>query len=106
MCTNCLSTAESVAAQAGLAAYLLKRPVHRALATCGVLAEPDPVAHDVRTVAFLRSLDLDPVEVLGADVVDAAARWVPAPRRTRQPLLARWAASAAPMRSQTAISTP
>jgi hypothetical protein len=37
------------------------------------------VQRDVRTVAFLRSLDLDPVEVLGADTVAAAERWVPAP---------------------------
>lgn len=88
MCANCLSTAEVVAGQVALAAYVLKAPVHRALAACGLAAEPDPVAHDVTTVAFLRSLDLDPVEILGAGVVDAAARWAPQPRSSRPRVMA------------------
>jgi hypothetical protein len=34
----------------------------------------------VRTVAFLRSLDLDPIEILARDAVAAAEAWVPTPR--------------------------
>ena len=82
MCMNCLSTAETVAATAAFVGYAAKPRLHRALARLDVVNPPDPVAHDVTTVAFLRSLDLDPVEVLGADVVAAAEAWTapqPAP---------------------------
>jgi hypothetical protein len=77
---NCLSTGEAAVAQVAFVAYVLKAPVHRALARAGLAAEPDPVADDVRTVAFLRSLDLDPIEILGSDAVAAAEAWVPTPR--------------------------
>ena len=79
MCANCLSNAEVALAQAGLVAAVFKEPVHRALASAGLVRPIDPVRRDVRTVAFLRSLALDPVDVLGADTVAAADRWVPAP---------------------------
>jgi hypothetical protein len=79
MCVSCVSTTEAALAQVGLAAAVLKAPVHRMLAAAGVVGAPDPVRRDVRTVAFLRSLDLDPVEVLGIDAVSAADAWVPAP---------------------------
>lgn len=75
MCLNCLSTAEATIAGAAFVGYAAKPRVHRALAKLGITNEPDPVAHDVTTVAFLHSLDLDPVAVLGADVVAAAAAW-------------------------------
>ncbi|HWM18242.1 MAG TPA: hypothetical protein VNO51_01050 [Ilumatobacteraceae bacterium] len=75
MCANCLSTAEVMAGQLGLAIYALKNPVHRALAAAGLANGPDPIGDDVRTIAFLRSLDLDPVAVLGPQVVAAAERW-------------------------------
>ena len=83
MCLNCVSTAEAIAVQAVFVGYAVKGPVHRMLARAGLAPEPDPVAHDVRTVAFLRSLDLDPVEILGADSVAAAEAWVPAVRPPR-----------------------
>jgi hypothetical protein len=83
MCLNCVSTAEAIAVQAAFFGYVVKAPVHRVLARTGLAPEPDPVAHDVRTVAFLRSLDLDPVEILGADAVAAAEAWVPAPQPQR-----------------------
>jgi hypothetical protein len=110
MCTNCLSSTEAVAASAAFVAYAVHEPVHRALAACGLMAEPDPVAHDVRTVAFLRSLDLDPVAVLGHDAVAAAGHWAPAPRRVHpglralQARFARWAASRSPIGSHSALS--
>ena len=97
MCANCLSTTEVVVGQVALAAAVLKDPVHRMLASAGVVAPIDPVKRDVRTVSFLRSLDLDPVEVLGAEVVAAADSWVPAPY-----VPPRWAL---PIGSQSLLST-
>jgi hypothetical protein len=72
MCVNCLNQAEVAAANVAVTTAALKAPVHRLLADIGLVAPADPVARDVRTVAFLRSLDLDPAAVLGADVVDRA----------------------------------
>lgn len=59
------------------AAYFLKPPVHKMLATVDLAPDPDPVAHDVRTIAFLEALGLDPVQALGADAVAQAAAWTP-----------------------------
>ena len=106
MCANCLSQAEVVAGQIAVAAAVLKQPVDRLLADMGFVAPPDPVARDVRTVAFLRGLDLDPVEVLGADVVGRADAWVPeAPSPASQARRARAAASAWPIGSQSLLAT-
>ncbi len=81
MCVNCMSTGEQVAAEAALVFALVREPAHRALAAAGFLAPPDPVGRDARTVGFLRALDLDPVEILGAGVVEQADTWVPPARR-------------------------
>lgn len=59
------------------AAYFIRPPAHKMLAKLDLAPDPDPVAHDVRTVAFLEALDLDPVEALGAETVEAAAAWAP-----------------------------
>jgi hypothetical protein len=86
---NCVSNAEAMVAQAGLAVAVLRSPVHRLLADAGLVAPPDPVKRDVRTVAFLKALDLDPVEVLGEAVVARAEQWVPQPApalRWRMPI--------------------
>ena len=72
-----MSNAEAAMASAAIAGYLVKVPLHKALAAVDLAPDPDPVAHDVRTVAFLRALDLDPVEALGADAVERAAAWTP-----------------------------
>ena len=97
---NCLSTAEATMTGAAFAGYVVKPHLHRALARLGIVNEPDPVAHDVTTVAFLRSLDLDPVAVLGADVVAAADAWTaPQPAPGLGALAARLAASARPIGS-------
>jgi hypothetical protein len=77
MCVNCMSNAEAAATAAIATVYFLKPPVHKMLAEFDLAPDPDPVAHDVRTVAFLEALDLDPVEVLGADVVAQASAWTP-----------------------------
>jgi len=89
MCVNCMSNAEAAGAAAIAAAYFIKPPVHKMLARADLVPDPDPVAHDVRTVAFLEALDLDPSEALGAEAVAAAAAWAPAaswvPFRDRLP---------------------
>jgi hypothetical protein len=84
MCANCLTTFEFVAGKVAFAAWLGAEPAHRALANLGVIAERDLVARDGRTIALLRSLALDPVELLGEDVVaraDAHRQPVRASRR-------------------------
>jgi hypothetical protein len=77
MCVNCLSNAEAVVTAALFATYVLKPPVHRLSAKLDLAPVPDPIAHDVRTVAFLNALDLDPQEILGAEVVAQASAWTP-----------------------------
>jgi hypothetical protein len=77
MCANCLTNAEAAGTAALFATYVLRAPVHAALAKLNLAPDPDPVAHDVRTVAFLSALELDPVEILGADVVAQASVWTP-----------------------------
>lgn len=72
-----MSNAEAAGAAAIAATYFLKPPVHQLLAELDLAPDRDPVAHDVRTVAFLQALDLDPVDALGAEVVAAAAAWTP-----------------------------
>lgn len=76
MCGQCLSQAEFAVAKVALIAAIAKEPVHRALASVGAVAEPLAVARDAHTAAFLRRLDLDPRDVLGAEVTDRADAWV------------------------------
>jgi hypothetical protein len=74
MCANCVTKADAVVAAVGFGAYVLKGPVEDGLIGLGLLPEKHPLAVEMRTVSFLRDLDLDPVEILGADTVDAADR--------------------------------
>ena len=85
MCVNCLSHAEVVAGNVALTAAVLKAPVHRFLADAGLVAPPNHLGRDAHTVAFLRKLDLDPVAILGADVVTDADDWVAAGRPAPTP---------------------
>lgn len=71
MCANCVSKVDVVAGTIGLAAYVLKEPVKEGLRAVGLLPEAHRLAVEMRTVNFLRDLDLDPVEILGADTVAA-----------------------------------
>ena len=71
-----MSNTEFAVANAAFIAAALKGPVHRALASVGLACEPLAVARDARTVAFLRTLDLDPAASLGAPAVAAADEWV------------------------------
>jgi hypothetical protein len=105
MCMNCISNGEFAAMNAVLAAGAVARGV-------GALRVTDPderrVARDVRTVAFLRALDLDPEEILGAPVVAAADRRASSggsPARARfTGLYARVRCVAGAMRSQRLLS--
>lgn len=101
MCTTCLSTSEFVVGSAALAAAAFKDPVHRLLGDLGIVAPPNPVARDARTVAFLRALDLDPVDVLGGRAVEAADAWTGA---GAQPLAARRRSSARPIGSHSRLA--
>jgi hypothetical protein len=76
MCAQCMSNTEFAVANAALIAAALKGPVHRALASVGLATEPLEVARDARTIAFLRALEIDPVDSLGAPAVMAADDWV------------------------------
>jgi len=87
MCVNCISASEQIAANGALALAVLRQPLHRALAAAGVVAPPDPVGREARTIGFLRALDLDPVQILGAQAVQRAEAWVP---RKRQLPAWRW----------------
>ncbi len=89
MCANCLTTFDVVVSQAIAAGMVLKRPVQDRLAVAGLVRPFDQLGEHANTVAFLRSLDLDPVEILGADVVTAAATWQRAPWARRR---LRWSA--------------
>ncbi len=71
-----MSNAEFTVANAAFIAAALKGPVHRALASVGVVTEPLLVARDAQTIAFLRALELDPADAFDADIVAAADRWV------------------------------
>ena len=103
-----MSNLEAAGAAAVAPGYVLKPPVHRALARVGLAPDPDPVAHDVRTIAFLEALDLDPVDALGQESVDQAsawspdATWVPFPDRVRERLAS---ASRRPIGSPSRLST-
>jgi hypothetical protein len=74
MCANCVSKADVIVGTIGFGAYVFKGPAQDALVAMGLLPEPHPLAPEMRTVSFLRDLDLDPRPILGDDVVDAADR--------------------------------
>jgi hypothetical protein len=81
MCANCVSKVDAIAATIGLTAYALKGPIQEGLVAAGLLPELHPLARDMRTVPFLRDLDLDPKAILGEDVVAAADRALAFPRQ-------------------------
>jgi len=80
MCANCVSRADVIVGTVALGAYVFKEPIRDGLVALGILPEAHPLAADMRTVTFLRDLDLDPVPVLGDVVVDAADRALAFPR--------------------------
>jgi len=108
MCANCLSQGEVLVINGTIAVAAVHRVTRHLLVEAGVLPEPEPLATPSRTVSFLRGLDLDPVEILGADVVaavDARAQFEPRRTYRRESLLSRRRASARPIGSQSRPST-
>jgi hypothetical protein len=81
MCANCVSKADVVVGTIAFGAYVFKGPTQDALIAAGVLPEKHPLAVEMRTVSFLRDLDLDPVEILGEEAVVAADRALAFPRQ-------------------------
>jgi hypothetical protein len=84
MCATCFSTVDVVVSQALSGALLLNRPIQNRLAAAGLVRPFDQLGEYANTVSFLASLDLDPVNILGADVVAAAATWRQAPWSRRR----------------------
>ena len=81
MCAQCVSKADVVVGSIGFAAFLFKGPCEDALISMGLIPEPHPLAVGMRTVSFLRDLDLDPAEILGDDVVEAVDAVMAFPRQ-------------------------
>jgi hypothetical protein len=81
MCANCVSKADVIVGTLGFGAYVFKGPAEDALIALGLLPEKHPLAVEMRTLSFLRDLELDPRPILGDDVVDAADRALAFPRQ-------------------------
>jgi hypothetical protein len=110
MCAQCVSKADVIVGSLGFAAFVFKGPCTDALVAAGILPEPHPLAVEMRTVNFLRSLDLEPRPILGDDVVDAADRVLAFPqhkiyRRSFRDALALLGVGRGAMRSQSALVT-
>ncbi len=67
-----LSDADLIGGTIAASAYLAYRPVRHFLERRYLVKRHGPVDADIRAVAFLRSLDLDPVVVLGCEKVETA----------------------------------
>lgn len=107
MCANCVSKLDLVVGTIGVGSYVFRGPVKAGLVDLGILPEPHPLAVEMRTVAFLRDLDLDPAAILGEDVVDAVDRaleWEHKPVY-REPIYRRSRAGLGSMRSQRTEAT-
>ncbi len=110
MCAQCVSKADVVVGTLGFAAYVFKGPARDALCAMGLVPEQHPLAVEMRTVSFLRDLDLDPIEILGDETVAAVDRALAFPRvkvyrRTLREALAFLVPALSPMRSQTVLAT-
>ena len=81
MCAQCVSKADVIVGSIGFAAFLFKGPCEDALISMGLIPEPHPLAVGIRTVNFLRDLDLEPAHVLGDDVVEAVDGMLAFPRQ-------------------------
>jgi hypothetical protein len=107
MCANCVSKADVVVGTIGFGAYVFKEPAKEALIALGLMPEQHPLAVDMRTVMFLRDLDLDPNPILGDEVVAAADRALAFPpqrvyRRSFREAVALF--TGRPIRSQRALA--
>ncbi len=66
------SDLDAIVTTMGVCAYLTYVPVRHYFERRFIIPHPKPAATEMRTVTFLRSLDLDPEPILGHDIVEAA----------------------------------
>jgi hypothetical protein len=76
-----VSKADVIIGTIGFTGYLFKGPITDGLVATGLLPEQHPVAKEMRTVNFLRSLDLDPEPIVSEEVVVAVDRVQAFPRQ-------------------------
>ena len=69
MCAQCVSKFDVVVTSIGMTAWVVHDPVKSALVDLGLVPEPHPLASEMRTVSFLRGLDLDPNPIMGDELV-------------------------------------
>jgi len=81
MCAQCVSKADVVVGTIGFTCFLFKGPITDGLVAAGLLPEQHPIAKEMRTVNFLRSLELEPEPIVGEDVVLAVDRVQAFPRQ-------------------------
>jgi len=81
MCAACVSKADVIVGTLGFSAYVFKGPIQDGLVAAGLIPEPHPLAVEIRTVNFLRDLDLDPNAILGDEVVESVDRVLAFPRQ-------------------------
>jgi hypothetical protein len=101
-----VSKVDMIAGTVGFGAYVLKGPIQDGLVAAGLLPEPHPLARDMRTVPFLRSLDLDPVAILGEAATAAADQALAFPRQKVYRRSFREAIALLVGRSMTSQTTP
>ena len=108
MCAQCVSKADVVVGSLGFTAFVFKGPITDGLVAAGIIPEQHPLAKELRTVNFLRSLDLEPEPILGEEVVAAVDRVLAFPRQKIYRRRFRDALALllpAPMRSQRVYAT-
>jgi hypothetical protein len=81
MCAQCVSKVDVVVGSVGFTAFVLRDPVKAALVEFGIIPEPHPLSVEMRTVHFLRGLDLDPVPIMGEELVREVDVALAYPRR-------------------------
>ena len=72
MCVNCVSNVDLIAANSAMMGAMVGNGVRAVLRGVGCEVGQTQAEKDSRVVAFLRSMQLDPAEILGADCVAAA----------------------------------
>lgn len=82
MCMSCVSNGEVLAISGLVAAGAMKQSAQRLCRAAGLTVGRSRAERDRQAVEFLRGLDLDPVEILGADTVHAVDVAQAFPRQT------------------------
>ena len=82
MCAQCVSKADCVVGALGFTAFVFKGPITDGLVASGLIPEQHPLSKELRTVNFLRSLDLEPKAIVGDEVVEACDVVLAFPKQT------------------------